>query len=295
VISDFIRLGPISLGKFYPLPIMIWPAPSQRSANVHPFHRAKLLASAIAMFALAMPASAATNLVKNGGFELNGGPGVVSGNGGYYQQTTVNDWYFTFPTSTPLAGVDTYAHSMTNTSQAIQFWGAAPGYQNGNGFQASPTGGYFWASDGDPRYVVGLKQDISGLTIGEKYDLSFDFAFGQEACPGGWCIGATNQRWDIGFGSESYTTGGNVVQEHGFVGWLTSAHTFTATATTQTLQFWANGPGGQPPVALLDSVKLTAQNEPLAATPGPLPLLGFGVSLAWSGRLRKRIKQSNSR
>jgi hypothetical protein len=182
---------------------------------------------------------------------------------------------------------------MTNTSQAIQLWGAAPGYQNGNGFKDSPDGGYFWILDGDPTYVFGLKQDIHGLAIGEQYDLSFQYAFGQEACSGGWCMGATNQRWDIGFGSESYTTGGHVVPEHGFVGWFTSSHTFTATATMQTLQFWANGPGGQPPMALLDGVTLTAKNEPLAATPGPLPLLGFGVSLAWSSRLRKRIKQTN--
>jgi len=273
---------------------MIRPATVQRSATSNSLRLAKLLAPVFAVSALAMPASAATNLVKNGGFEQNTGPGVVSGNGGYYQQTTISDWYYYFPTSSPLAGVDTYAHSITNTSQAIQFWGAAPGYQNGNGFQASPTGGYFWASDGAPDYRVALLQDIAGLTIGEKYDLSFDFAFGQEACPGNWCNGATNQRWDVWFGNETYTTGGNVVQEHGFAGWFKSAHTFTATATTQTLQFWSIGPAGQPPVALLDSVKLTSQNEPLTPTPGPLPLMGFGVSLAWSSRLRKRIKQSNN-
>jgi hypothetical protein len=272
---------------------MTHPAPVQRSTSSHGSGLAKILAPALALSALAMPASAATNLVKNGSFESNGGPGVVYVfiGGGYQQPTTLSDWYFNFPTNMPLAGVDTYAHSMTNTSQAIQFWGASPGYQNGNGFKASPDGGYFWVVDGDPTFVVGLKQDIHGLAIGEQYDLSFQYAFGQEACP--LCNGATNQRFDISFGSESYTTGGNLVPEHGFVGWLTSAHTFTATATMQTLQFWANGPVGQPPMAFLDGVTLTAKNEPLAATPGPLPLLGFGVSLAWSSRLRKRIKQTN--
>ena len=254
----------------------------------------KILPAAFVLSALVMPASAATNLVKNGSFEMNTGPGVVSGNGGYYQGTTIADWYYQFPTSSPLAGVDTYAHSITNTSQAIQFWGAAPGYQNGNGFSGSPDGGYFWAADGADSYRVGLKQDITGLTIGDKYDLSFNYAFGQEACNGNWCNGATNQKWAIGFGTQSYDTGGNVVQEHGFSGWFSSTHTFTATATTQILQFWAYGPSGQPPVALLDGVMLTAQNEPPAppaATPGPLPLLGLGASFAWSGRLRKRINQ----
>jgi hypothetical protein len=274
---------------------MTHPAPVQRSTSCQGSGLAKILAPALAMSALAMPASAATNLVKNGNFESNGGPGVVYVfvDGGYHQQTTLSDWYFYYPSPLPLAGVDTYAHSITNTTQAIQFWGAAPGFQNGNGFRGSSNGGYFWASDGSENFRVALRQDIAGLTIGEQYDLGFEYAFGQEACNGNYCNGATNQLWDVWFGNENYNTGGTAVPEHGFVGWLNSAHTFTATATTQTLQFWSIGPPGQPPIALLDGVTLTAKNEPLAATPGPLPLLGFGVSLAWSSRLRKRIKQTN--
>ena len=239
-----------------------------------------------------MPASAATNLVKNGGFETNGGPGIVYGNPtGYFLDTTVADWYFQKPPSNePFAGVDNYAHAMTNTSQAILLWGARPGYQNGNGFSASPDTGYFWVADGAAQYRVGLKQDITGLTIGEKYDLSFYYAYTQEANPG--VVGATNQVWDVAFGTDSYNTGWTYVPEHAFRGWYTSTHTFTASAATQTLQFMAYGPSGQPPMALLDGINLTAQNEspaPPAATPGPLPLLGLGASFAWSGRLRKRI------
>lgn len=219
------------------------------------------------------------------------GPGVVFGNGGYYQPTTIADWYAVAPTSTPLAGIDSYAHAITNTSQAIQFWGAAPGYQNGNGFSGSPDGGYFWAGDGAITYRVGLKQDIMGLVVGQDYQLSFDYAFGQEACPGNCCQGSTVQRWAVGFGADSFSTPDTWVAEHGFSGWQQATHTFKATSTMETLQFWAIGPSGQPPVALLDGVSLMGPSA--TSVPGPLPLLGLGATFAWSGRMRKRIKQAN--
>lgn len=258
-------------------------------ATVYPL--AKILAPALALLAVVTPAHAATNFVSNGGFEDNTGPGVVFGWGGYYQPTTIADWYVQAPTSTPLAGVDTYAHAITNTTQAIQLWGAAPGYQNGNGFSGSPDGGYYFVDDGAIAYRVGLKQDISGLTIGENYDLSFYYAFGQEACSGNWCNGATVQSWNVGFGSDFYNTPDTWVAEHGFSGWRQSTRSFTATSTMQTLQFWAIGPSGQPPMALLDGVSL--MGPPVPAVPGPLPALGLGATFAWSARMRKRLKQAN--
>ena len=253
---------------------------------------AKILPATFALSALAMQASAATNLVNNGSFENNSGPGIVYANtSGYYIGTTVPDWYFVKPsTNTPFAGVDNYAHARTNTSQAAQFWGAAPGYQNGNGFSGSPDGGYFWFDDGAVSYRVGLKQDITGLTVGEQYDLSFYYAYTQEI----FVNAETDQVWEVFFGSDSYNTGWTHVPAAGFSGWHTSNRTFTASATTQTLHFMAHGTNGLPPFLLFDGVRLTAQNEPPtppAPTPGPLPLLGLGASFAWSGRLRKRINQ----
>ena len=246
---------------------------------------AKLLPAAFALSALVMPASAGTNLVKNGGFEANGGPGAT-----VYNPTpmVLDDW--TFSPNGRFAGIDTEAHAYTNTTQQVKFWGASPGYQNGNGFSGSPDGGYFYAADGNYAFRGNLSQDITGLKVGAKYDLTFYHAYGQEACP--QCNGATRQAWHVVFGSDQYETDLVDVPSHGFVDWNTATHTFTASATTQTLTFWANGGSGAPPFALLDSVKLTAQDEPPAppaATPGPLTLLGLGASFAWSSRLRKRI------
>ena len=234
-----------------------------------------------------MPVSAATNLVRNGGFESNGGPGATAYNP---TQMVLDDW--TFSPSGRFAGIDTEAHAYINDSQNIRFWGASPGYQNGNGFKGSPDGGYFYAADGNAVFRGNLSQDITGLTVGANYDLTFYYAYGQEACSA--CNGDTRQSWHVVFGSDQYETDVVDVPSHGFVDWNTVTHTFTASAITQTLTFWANGGNGAPPMALLDSVKLTAQNEPPtppSAVPGPLPLLGLGASFAWSARMRKRIKQ----
>jgi hypothetical protein len=263
------------------IPISMRNSLAQRLDNLVACGFAKVLPAAFALSALVMPASAATNLVKNGDFEINGGPGASQYNP---IPMVLNDWIFS--PSSRFAGIDTEAHAYTNNTQNIMFWGAAPGYQNGNGFKGSPDGGYFYAADGHPSFRGYLSQDITGLTIGQVYDLSFDYAHGQEACP--QCNGPTSQSWYVSFGSEQFETDFVDVPEHGFVDWQSTTHSFTATATTQTLTFWSVA-NGLPPMGLLDSVTLTAQP---AAAPGPLPLVGLGATLALSRRLRKRINQS---
>ena len=263
---------------------------AQRIDNLAASGFTKLLPAAFALSALAMPASAATNLVKNGSFETNTGPGKIFDG---FPDKTVANWSFTRPSPNEgFAGIQTYAQGLANATNGINWWGVKPGFQNANGFVDSPDGGYFLSNDSDPRYSVRFSQTITGLTVGDKYDLGFFYAYGQEACSG--CNGATYGLWAVNFGSEHFNTGFTSVPDHGFRGWYTAAHTYTATAVTQTLLFAAVGPEGGPPMALIDGIILTAQNEPpapAAATPGPLPLLGLGASFAWSGRLRKRINQ----
>ncbi|MEI6111483.1 MAG: hypothetical protein WCP63_07390, partial [Cyanobium sp. ELA712] len=167
------------------------PSPStisfaQRIDNLAASGLARVLPAAFALSALVMPASAGTNLVKNGGFEANGGPGATA-----YNPTpmVLDDW--TFSPNGRYAGIDTEAHAYTNTTQQVKFWGASPGYQNGNGFSGSPDGGYFYAADGNATFRGNLSQDITGLKVGAKYDLTFYHAYGQEACPA--CNGATRE------------------------------------------------------------------------------------------------------
>ena len=283
----------------------------QRIENLAASGLAKLLPAAFALSALVLPASAATNLVKNGSFENNPGPGATAFNDADYSiRGQLPDW--TMPTNYGFMGLDSYTTATTNTyrnncgipgspsscwnggPRSITLWGATPGWQNGNGFQGSPDGGFFWIADGNASYRGFLSQDITGLTVGAKYDLSFQYAHGQEACSA--CNGDTTQSWVVSFGDEPFRTNPVTVPSHGFIDWVTASRTFTATSVTQTLKFIADGGSGAPPMALLDGIILTAQDEPptpgpAAATPGPLPLIGLGASFAWSGRLRKRINQ----
>ena len=282
----------------------------QRIENLAASGLAKLLPAAFALSALVLPASAATNLVKNGSFENNPGPGATEYNDANYSiKGQLPDWTMS---NYGFMGLDSYTTATTNTyinncgipgstspcwnggPRSITLWGATPGWQNGNGFQGSPDGGFFWIADGNAAYRGILSQDITGLTVGAKYDLSFQYAHGQEACNG--CDGVTTQSWVVSFGDEPFRTNPVTVPSHGFIDWVTASRTFTATSVTQTLKFIADGGRGAPPMALLDGIILTAQDEPptpgpAAAAPGPLPLLGLGASFAWSRRLRKRINQ----
>ncbi len=93
-----------------------------------------------------MPASAATNLVKNGSFETNSGPGIIFNIPGG-PTTTVADWSFTRPSPTEgFAAVATYDQAYAGTTNGMNWWGVAPAYRNGNGLSCSPDGGYFFST-----------------------------------------------------------------------------------------------------------------------------------------------------
>jgi hypothetical protein len=146
---------------------------------------------------------------------------------------------------------------------------------------SSPDGGsYLGIQDLDdfaPRFNAGgIKQTIGGLTVGGHYTLTFHSNEDH-----------TNPnmlaQWQVTFGSETrLSTLGNTV-------WLTDVMHFTASSTTQTLQFLATFlPGAFPQILNLDGVQLTA--DPVAA-PVPLPTSAWllaPVLLGLVGAARKR-------
>jgi len=112
--------------------------PVRRSAHKTASRITKLLAPTLALTALAMPGLAATNLVKNGSFEANGGPGATVY--GTYR-ITLDDWFIS---PTGFMGLDTEANAKSNVGpEPIKLWGASPDYPSDNGFTGSPDGGYF--------------------------------------------------------------------------------------------------------------------------------------------------------
>ena len=265
------------------------------SAKLRATHLVCLASPLLGLIALANPAQAA-NLVQNGGFESNSGPGYVSGN-------PITNWTLINTASTGISinAINTLAQLQAAGQTAntpIPLWGASASYMNGNGFRNSNNGGYFIIADGFYEYNSIFAQRINGLTPGTDYELSFEYAYAQQA----GFDGPTNQKWTVEFGSENYETPAYDLPSHAFyggsnsTGWLTASHTFTATAASQTLRFLTIGTPGVPPMALLDGVSLTevvpTPPEPTPTpTPGPLPLLGLGATVAWSGRLRQRIKR----
>jgi PEP-CTERM motif len=241
--------------------------------------------------AAAVPAVAA-EFVSNGGFE------DVTGN------TSSN--FFLSDGEGDLTGWTTSSNFDSNnvlfalpTGVAIRHDNAQFGLWSG---VASPNGGNFVAFDGDPTPGArqSMSQTITGLTVGETYHLSFDWAGAQYefvdgslfGCTGCW-VGDTTNKFEVSLGGETHDTATADVLSQGFTGWLTGSMDFTATAASELLTFVSiGGPTSLPPVALLDGVSLTGD---IPGVPGSAPepatwaMMGMGfVGLGLVAYRRRR-------
>jgi hypothetical protein len=220
---------------------------------------------------LAVPASA-VNLVLNGNFEsTSGGSSGQIGNAGF----SVTDWTATYLSGSlgqPFAMVGPMSQFSENGAGVSNAFGG-PYKLWGNDLPASPAGGNALVSVADWFLVqTRISQTISGLTAGNEYVLSFNFAAGQQE---GY-DGGTSTRWDVDFGSESFSTDFDNVPSHGFSGWSSVTHSFTASSSSQELSFIAYSPSTLfRAAALLDNVVLA---EP-SAVPEIDPA-SFGSALA---------------
>ncbi|WP_373540187.1 PEP-CTERM sorting domain-containing protein [Chamaesiphon sp.] len=162
-------------------------------------------------------------------------------------------------------------------------------------------GGSGWYIAADSAYKQGpISQTLTGLTIGSNYDVTFFQATGQQT---GY-EGDTTDQWAVNLGgtfnSASYIppntnafTGGvtkfstvmSASSKAPVSGWTPQKLTFTATATSQVLNFLAEGtPVGQPPFALLAGVDVTP-----APVPEPLTIMGTLFGLGVTARLRSKL------
>jgi hypothetical protein len=226
--------------------------------------------SAAALLLLAGPARA--DLVTNGGFEVTT-PSTGGGQLGYNINatgwtTTGYNFLFT-PGSADTTGV-------TGSYGNLQLWG--PNNGPANGLPAtSPAGGNYVAADGDFE-TAPISQTISGLTVGQSYEVGFYWAASQQE----GFTGATQQYWAVSLGSQTEDTSTYFLPSQGFSGWMYQTDTFTATSTSEALSFLAVGNLPVPPFLLLDGVSMTATPEP-----GTLPLLVTGL-MGGLGILRSR-------
>lgn len=252
---------------------------------------------------VAMPASAASlNLIANGGFET-----TTVASSRQFQGNEVSGWsneakpgqytgmgynFLIRPGTADTTG-------FTSLGGNLDYLYGPGGKQqnggnaqwNGNNFSAngltvtSPSGGNYLLADGDTGFHGTISQTVNGLTIGQLYALTFEWA----GASWGTTPGNTTERFDVTFGGLTKSTETVTLTPKGFSGWRTASMNFIAGSTSQTLGFLAQGtPNGLPPSLLLDNVSLTAV-VPEPAT-WAMMLVGFAMVGASARYRRRNIK-----
>jgi hypothetical protein len=240
-----------------------------------------LLAIAAVASLSSIGAGQATELITNGNFET-GTYGQIGYNA-TLQGWNTSGYNFLFnPSNDEVVGVN-------GSAGTVRLWGLNNGGIGNLG--ASPVGGNYVAADG--AYQVGaLSQLVTGLTAGQKYNLSFYWAGAQQYK----FDGVTTEQFKVTFGNDTYYTAVKTDPSHGFTGWTQDGATFTATGTSELLSFLAIGtPGGEPPFSLLDGVSMSAipaapasPSSSKVPEPSTLAILALGLGILGVGALRRK-------
>ena len=220
---------------------------------------------------LETPADAGPNLIVDGTFSaLSAGQTLNATNSGIFLCANGNgvgntctshlaDW------SGTCSG---HGCTGTNSPSSILYEDATHGvyfnkWNGGNGLAGSlaapPSGGNVVALDGDTQYTSTLFQTITGLTAGDRFQLTFYEAAAQQS----GSSGITTDMAKVTFGSSVQYGPLLTDQSQSVVPWAVVTLDFIATSTSEVLTFLDIGtPGNQPPVLLLAGLSLTDIPEP---------------------------------
>lgn len=160
---------------------------------------------------------------------------------------------------------------------------------------APPVGsGSFIGLDGQPGLHFGVSQDLTGLTPGAKYTVSFSWGATQEMSR----EGATTEYLTVSLGGQSFNTPTQSIATQGWTGWLSQSYTFLANSANETLSFLSIGtPANLPPFAVLAGVSMTKDvpEPPVLAMFGG-GLLGLGLLIVFARRreMHRRAADGNS-
>lgn len=230
--------------------------------------------------------SAYTPLASYNGFEIDGASGTCTAVTGWTSGNCTTGsgsfgYNFLFTPTTNNTGTSgnpgAYSPQYSNYLSLFDSSNGGAGTNTWNGQGPTPSSNFI-ALDG--AYEVGaLTQLITGLTIGQTYVLSFQWASAQQTAHSG----STTEAFTVTLGSQSLSTAVNSNVSGGFTGWQTQTMTYTATATSETLSFLAVGtPSGTPPFSLLANVDLEVP-EPAAFSILAMGLLGLVMARRRNG------------
>lgn len=234
--------------------------------------------SAVLIMGTASVLPISANLVTNGTF--TGTPGQIGYNGSLTGWTGLGtEGAFGTPGRVP----DFLFPATGGTQTGDSFFGNVSFFGN----PSSPTSNDFVASDGDSTFAGGISQTVSGLTVGDTYTLTFEWAGAQQT----GFSGNTTEKWGVTLGSQSQNTGTVNTPSQTFVGWQSASLNFTASSTSELLSFMAVGtPVGEPPWLLLSNVDLEDTTKSAAPEPmtGGLMLIAALIGLPVMYRLRRK-------
>ena len=229
-------------------------------------------------------AYAQTDLIVNGDFELTSGhaSGQFDTAHPYVNVTAwvTNGYNFIFNAGT----ADTTGAYSSQYHSPVILWGPANGSNNGL-TAASPTGGNYVGADG-AFHVGAIEQVVSGLTVGQNYQVNFYWAGAQQYD----LPGDNTEQFQVSLGSDAQLTSIVSNPTGGFSGWRQQSFVYTASAASETLSFLAIGtPDGVPPFALLDGVSMFEYTAPpVTITPEPGAMALAAAAVAGFGTVLRR-------
>ena len=261
-----------------------------------------LCATTLAAASAGLAHAGAVNFIQNGNFASTSPTKTVSTQfgtsysaGNFITNWTGNNGYEIWYPSATAATTEDAVGQYTYTHQEYLWSATAP-----------PSGGpSFVGLDGDSSNGVAssISQLVTGLTVGENYSVSFNWAGAQMASRTGATTDMlavslssgqmTNLNYNYGSSIDPYNGGKGCGwngswqvtcalsnASEGFTGWKSDTLTFTATSGSEWLNFLSVGtPSSLPPMALLTNVSLVQAPEPgaLALLGGGLLALGFAL------------------